>query len=49
MAYTDCDGQENQFANCTGFLYSPYVPQWYCTRDTTIAGVMCFGEITRNY
>ncbi|CAI8045096.1 Deleted in malignant brain tumors 1 protein [Geodia barretti] len=46
MAYTDCFGQESQLANCTGFRYSPYIPQWYCD-DSTIAGVMCIGEITR--
>lgn len=44
MAYTNCFGQENQLANCTGFQYSPYVPQWYCS-DRTIAGVMCISEI----
>jgi deleted-in-malignant-brain-tumors protein 1 len=42
MAYTDCYGQESQLANCTGFRYSPYIPQWYCD-DSTIAGVMCIG------
>ena len=48
MSYTDCDGQENQIANCTGFQYSPYVPRWYCSNDT-LAGVMCAGEFTRDY
>ena len=43
MAYTDCDGQEPQLANCTGFQYDPYIPSWYCN-DGTIAGVKCFGE-----
>ena len=44
MAYPDCYGQEPQFGNCTGFDYSPYIPQWYCS-DQTIAGVMCIGQI----
>ena len=46
MAYTNCFGQENQLANCTGFQYSPYVPQWYCS-DRTIAGVMCISEMIK--
>ena len=42
MAFTDCYGRENQLGNCTGFLYEPYVPRWYCSNDT-LAGVMCIG------
>ena len=39
---TYCDGSEPQLGNCSGFLYPPYIPSWYCSNNT-LAGVQCLG------
>ncbi len=45
VASTNCNGNEPQLANCSGFSNPPYyVPTWYCG-EHTVVGVRCIGEL----